>query len=217
MANAFNVIRGQLPQWWRDINQRTTMQPDEPGVMGSYYGGPRATTYSPQPNPEVTPSDLAQGAFDYTLGLPASLLTYSGDAQAKAGGAAAGAVGKVGNALSKYAARKAGSTVRDPLRVAYPGIYDNPREIIQSQNVAPESPLLQQLWGVSPETMRDMYLAGERQIGRIDPRVLGALGLGAAGYTGGKYIVNKVNNLKTEREDRMRAAERRAQGEDSSQ
>lgn len=61
--------------------------------------------------------------------------------------------GKVINAISRYAKNKAGSTVHDPVRVAFPGIYDNPREIVQSQVVAPESPLLQQLWGVTREEL----------------------------------------------------------------
>lgn len=155
LRKAVDIIGSELPRWWRDINPRSVVV-DDRGVMSDYYAGPRRSAVTSIPNPDITPADVLESAFNYSLGLPASLATYAGDTEAKGGAAVAGAVGKIKNALSAYAAKKAGSTVNDPLRVAFPGIYDNPREIVQSQRVAPESPLLQQLWGVTREDLRNI-------------------------------------------------------------
>jgi hypothetical protein len=46
--------------------------------------------------------------------------------------------------------------------------------------------------GMTPETMRDLYLLGQRHIGSADPALLGtvgALGLGGAGV--GTYLANR--------------------------
>ena len=49
-------------------------------------------------------------------------------------------------------------TVRDPKRMAFPGIYANPREIadLAASRVIAENPLLQRLWGVSREDLNAM-------------------------------------------------------------
>lgn len=49
-------------------------------------------------------------------------------------------------------------TVANPQRVAFPGIYNDPRQVIADANamVGPEDPLLQQLFGVSRQDLSDL-------------------------------------------------------------
>jgi hypothetical protein len=56
------------------------------------------------------------------------------------------------------------ATVVNPERIAYPGIYSNPRELVQeaASRVAPESPLLKQLFGVTREDLFDISQQGTR-------------------------------------------------------
>jgi hypothetical protein len=56
------------------------------------------------------------------------------------------------------------ATVVRPERIAYPGIYSNPRELVQeaANRVAPESPLLKQLFGVTREDLFDISQQGTR-------------------------------------------------------
>ena len=56
------------------------------------------------------------------------------------------------------------ATVVNPERIAYPGIYSNPRELVQeaASRVAPENPLLKQLFGVTREDLFDISQQGTR-------------------------------------------------------
>jgi len=56
------------------------------------------------------------------------------------------------------------ATVMNPERIAYPGIYSNPRELVQeaANRVAPESPLLKQLFGVTRQDLFDISQQGTR-------------------------------------------------------
>jgi len=56
------------------------------------------------------------------------------------------------------------ATVVNPERIAYPGIYSNPKELVQeaANRVAPESPLLKQLFGVTREDLFDISQQGTR-------------------------------------------------------
>lgn len=56
------------------------------------------------------------------------------------------------------------ATVVNPERIAYPDIYSNPRELVQeaANRVAPESPLLKQLFGVTREDLFDISQQGTR-------------------------------------------------------
>jgi len=71
------------------------------------------------------------------------------------------AVGKTPKAIDdiidKFKARTT-QTVKNPLRMDYPGIYERPDIIAQRavQNTAPESPLLKQLFGVSRGDLYEM-------------------------------------------------------------
>ena len=56
------------------------------------------------------------------------------------------------------------ATVMNPERIAFPDIYKNPRELVQeaANRVAPESPLLKQLFGVTREDLFDISQQGTR-------------------------------------------------------
>ena len=70
--------------------------------------------------------------------------------------------GPMGFASAGITKRQA--TVVNPERIAYPGIYSNPRELVQeaASRVAPESPLLKQLFGVTREDLFDISQQGTR-------------------------------------------------------
>lgn len=46
-------------------------------------------------------------------------------------------------------------TVTNPQRMAYPGIYDKPADVLSRVKVAPEDPILQQLFGVTRKDLHD--------------------------------------------------------------
>jgi len=76
-------------------------------------------------------------------------------------------------------ARKYGrSTVAHPYRKAFPGIYGDPRDIVAEaeSRVAPESPALKQLFGV---TRQDLYDIGANRAGNMEPQI--AMKAGARG------------------------------------
>ena len=64
-------------------------------------------------------------------------------------------------------------TVRDPQRMAFPGIYDRPDVIAKeaASRVAPESPALKQLFGVTRE---DLYQMGKGRQGNLPGTLPGA-------------------------------------------
>jgi len=56
------------------------------------------------------------------------------------------------------------ATVMNPERIAFPNIYKNPKELVQeaTSRVAPENPLLQQLFGVTRQDLFDISQQGTR-------------------------------------------------------
>lgn len=48
-----------------------------------------------------------------------------------------------------------GSTVRDPKRSAYPGIYEDPKDIVSKVKAVPESPHLKAIFGTTRQQMHD--------------------------------------------------------------
>lgn len=56
------------------------------------------------------------------------------------------------------------ATVMNPERIAYPGIYQNPRELVQeaTNRVATENPLMKQLFGVTRQDLFDISQQGTR-------------------------------------------------------
>lgn len=104
-----------------------------------------------------------------TLDL-ASLIPIPGGGQT---GMAARAGGKVDAAIGALRAPKIKQTVENAQRIAYPGIYKRPDEIAReaSEMVAPENPMLKQLFGV---TRDDLYQISKGRQGNINPVLPGA-------------------------------------------
>ena len=63
-----------------------------------------------------------------------------------------------GGLLGTFSIPKKNITVKDPIRVAYPGIYDRPDEIARraADNVAPEDPAMKSLFGVDRNQLYDI-------------------------------------------------------------
>lgn len=94
-----------------------------------------------------------------------------------AAAAAAKSAVKRAKAAGKGAARlKPGDYVRDRQRTAFPGIYGRPDEVAAAaaKRVAPESPALKDLFGVTREDLFDMSMASPR----VNPSVLTGIGTG---------------------------------------
>jgi hypothetical protein len=69
---------------------------------------------------------------------------------------------------SKAAVESAGrprsiATVQDPQRVSYPGVYDNPKELVARAKVAPEDPAMKQLFGVNRGDLLAISEGGSRR------------------------------------------------------
>jgi hypothetical protein len=58
------------------------------------------------------------------------------------------------------------TTVREPLRSAYPGIYDDPKEIAGRVKTVPESPHLKEIFGTTREQMHDEVI----KRGDVEPK-----------------------------------------------
>lgn len=85
-------------------------------------------------------------------------------------GMLAGAIKGGGAASEALSAGKAVSTVMRPRRMAYPGIYSSPADLAAeaASRVAPESPLLKQLFGVNRDDLWDMSQQGNRAGNIVD-------------------------------------------------
>jgi len=101
---------------------------------------------------------------------------------------------KDGGEVGHYASKgKVKQTVKNAQRIAYPGIYGNPKEIaaLAASRVAPEDPLLNQIFGV---TRADMY---QQAHGRQGMPHLGMLP-GAAANPKGSMATEGVMNKRNE-------------------
>lgn len=121
--------------------------------------------------------------------LGAGLLTLS----PSSGGVAADAMsqlGAVGNITKKNA------TVMRPQRIAYPDIYQNPKDLVAEAagRVAPEDPLLKQLFGVTRDDLWQISQQGTRQ-GNITNRPFNA----AANAKGAAHASEVMNPRNTAR------------------
>lgn len=110
-----------------------------------------------------------------------------------------GAVRAVKGALSKLM-----QTVDNPQRVAYPGIYKDPRVIADEAKAmtAPESPALKNLFGV---TRDDLYQIGKGRVGNEEPAIKVAPNQrGSAASTNVMTPANekRIQNVLTEGEKR---------------
>jgi hypothetical protein len=134
--------------------------------------------------------------------LPGLLTGAMPMGQAGAGlGLLAGAVkgtGRAEDALS--AARNIVPTVMRPQRVAYPGIYDSPKALAAeaASRVAPESPLLKQLFGVDREELWNISEQGNRAgniTGRPFNAAANAKGAAHAGEVMNPRNANRIKDL----------------------
>jgi hypothetical protein len=122
-----------------------------------------------------------------TLDL-ATLIPIPGGGQT---GMAARAGGKVDAAIGALRAPKVKQTVENAQRIAYPGIYKRPDEIAReaSEMVAPENPMLKQLFGV---TRDDLYQISKGRQGNINPVLPGAAAK-PKGSAAAEGVMNKRN------------------------
>ena len=91
---------------------------------------------------------------------------------------------------------KKNATVMRPERIAYPDIYQNPRELVAgaAQRVAPEDPIMKQLFGVTRDDLWQMSQQGQRQ-GNITERPFKA----AAAAKGAAHAGEVMNPRNTQR------------------
>jgi hypothetical protein len=94
-------------------------------------------------------------------------------------------------------------TVKDPERIAYPDIYKDPKDLVAEakSRVAPEDPMLQQLWGVGRD---DLYEISKRQ-GNITERPFKAAANGKGAAHAGRVMTraneNRITGLLEETRD----------------
>ena len=88
-------------------------------------------------------------------------------------------------------ATKVKPTVKEAERIAYPGIYGDPREIAKkaASRVAPESPAMKQLFGVTRE---DLYDIGKERKGNL-PGILPGAAENPKGSKAAEKIMTKKN------------------------
>lgn len=89
------------------------------------------------------------------------------------------------------AARKYGkSTVTDPSRMAYPGIYENPKAIAAeaARRVAPEDPAMKEIFGVNRD---DLFEMSKGRVGNMEPEL--AFKPNARGSAAAERIMNRKN------------------------
>jgi hypothetical protein len=100
--------------------------------------------------------------------------------------------GPVMGALEAVFKKSRKQTVKEPVRNAFPGIYDDPREIARKAEaqVAPEDPALKQLFGV---TRDDLHQIGKDRTGNADPLIK------MAPSPRGSAAAEKVMNPRNER------------------
>jgi hypothetical protein len=143
--NPWEIITTELPKWWREERARgdATGEITLPDVADLFI-------------PE-TPADaalmVATGPVGRAVRLGAAGLggmLAADDAQA-AGSGSVRAAGKIANKVRA-------AILRNRQRVAFPGIYDNPRVIAEdaAKRVAPENPLMKQLFGVTREDLAEI-------------------------------------------------------------
>lgn len=66
-------------------------------------------------------------------------------------------------------ANKKVATVKNPHSVTFPEVYDDPRELVSRAVVAPEDPLLKQLFGVTRDDLFDIAQQGTRKGNLTEP------------------------------------------------
>ena len=109
--------------------------------------------------------------FAGPMGLAAGAVARAPGAAVRGAGAAQRARGmarvpqeKIDAAARKPRAYNREQTVWNPVRNEFPGIYQDPREIVRQANarMAPEDPMLKRLWGVDRADIHDIMSAGRQ-------------------------------------------------------
>jgi len=171
----------QLPTGGIDMN------PQQPGQQ--------LMPQQPQQQPQGQPSPLSAGASSPLQQPPSNILqmTPQGQAMNAMTPPKMAEGGQVDGYASKGKVTKKSQTVKNAQRMAYPGIYSDPKEIaaLAASRVAPEDPILKQLFGV---TRADMY---QQSKGRKGMPHLGMLP-GAAANPKGSMATEGVMNKRNE-------------------
>lgn len=220
MANALKVIRRELPRWWRDQRDSTYLRPrSDAGVMSTMSGPTLNLEEATAPSlPDVVDAALPSSISDLALYLAGGPVggatraalagvagaTYSSDAEA----GPLKTIAKATNALKappkgrllQQELRRQGvdpadyyrsPTVEGPQRVTFPDIYLRPDLLAARAEVAPESPALRQLFGVTRRDLFDINQGG-RRVGNA-PEVPFAVAPKARGAATAPPVMNNAN------------------------
>ena len=169
--------------------QQPQMQPQQPSGMGGMGGGMGAPDQGQQ-GPQSLSNILQLTPQGQALSAMKPNAPQGPQPPGMAGG---GEVEHMEGGGSKRITKRQ-QTVKNPQRMAYPGVYDRP-DVIASEaagRVAPEDPDLKQLFGVTRE---EMY---EQAKGR-EGNLLGALPGAAANPKGAEAAENVMNPRNTQR------------------
>ena len=197
------------------------LRQDYPGLYGA-LGGLLATAPDEMAGSVLDPNTAAvrQGAeYGFPVGTALGVLPGVGPGQKVAmtvgragerlaeravpqvmdrGGLLAEMMGAMGEGTTSNVVRigKKDATVMRPQRIAYPNIYQNPKELVAeaASRVAPEDPLLNQLFGVTREDLWNISQQGQRQ-GNITDRPFKA----AKNATGAEHATEVMNPRNTKR------------------
>jgi hypothetical protein len=192
-------------------NEAPNMSPKyyiEPGVDGNpAVGGVDMNTLTPgmqlvqqdaqamQP-PQGTPPQGAQPPQSPLGAPPSNILQMTPQGQAL--GAMSPPQGQqppqqlAEGGMAKGGIKKRQQTVKNAQRIAYPGIYGNPREIAElaASRVAPENPALKQLFGVTRE---DMFNLAQGRQGMPHLGMLPGAATNAKGAEASKSVMTPRN------------------------
>jgi hypothetical protein len=134
-----------------------------------YEGAGRlAGSFGPQMAERVLPA-LYKGIPTDAAGMGFSKIIIPQRQEGVGGGSSPGVMGSV--AEMPAPGLISGRYVNDPQRVAFPGVYKDPRVLAEeaAANVAPEHPALKKLFGVTREDLYDIGQQGTRQ-GNAEPQ-----------------------------------------------
>lgn len=143
------------------------------GAAGGLAGGMRGM--ADEFLPHAAQSGMVRNPFPQSLGAPAERRMMKDALPTSA-------------SPSDYSARP---TVENAQRVAFPGIYMNPRKLVSSVQIAPEDPIMKRLFGVTRDDLYQMSMAGTRQ--GNDPSVPFQVAAKPKGSELAPLVMNKKN------------------------
>lgn len=145
-GGAVGLFTGDRDRVEEVTGTRSLPQSEGGRALGNLVGpavgqGVQAALEMEAPLTGITGNDIIAPVADWWSGL-------DDETQTRVGG---GAV--LAGALPGIPGR---STIRGAQRKAFPGIYGDPREIVDNVPVAPENPLMNELWGVTRADLADI-------------------------------------------------------------